>query len=139
MTHRVVTLGGAQSQIRLVTERTDMSVLEPSSSIYDRHSLRLANGVAFVQPHQPAKVPVANFSVHDGVLKKDDVTGFRLPHPRPMVKMRAMSRQRNEDETDRCNVEHSSHCSTRDTDSSRRLQSRNENSTKTVHLDRLLE
>lgn len=93
--------------VSVVTERTSPSALEPSSQLYGRNSLALATGVAPALPHQPLKVLLANISIHDRFLKKDQVIGTMLPPPLSMAEMRAMSVEPNEDGSDHFNTEQS--------------------------------
>lgn len=63
--HWAVIAYRAQSHVIVLTERTGLSVVEPSFKLHDKFNLALAKGVAFLQVQEPSEELVSSFSFHD--------------------------------------------------------------------------
>ena len=76
---------GAQRWVRVVSQRNGLSVLEPNTSLYERHRIAMSNGVADIKANVAFRVLVANFSLVKKRIVRNQVIGKVLPHPHAMV------------------------------------------------------
>lgn len=82
--NRVFITASSQSLLYVRTERSELSVLEPSFQLHEKHSLALANVIELVQPQNRFKVLVENLSVNEKILQMGQVVGTAVPHPQSL-------------------------------------------------------
>ncbi|CAN8069907.1 unnamed protein product [Agarophyton chilense] len=75
----------SQMMVKVTSRQHGSRVLQPLSSLYDRHSLAIANGIVHVEPNHPFHVLIANLGTVPQYLVKNQVIGSVMPHPIAMV------------------------------------------------------
>ncbi|CAN8070210.1 unnamed protein product [Agarophyton chilense] len=75
----------SQMMVNVTSRKHGLRVLQPLSSLYDRHSLAIANGFVHVEPNQPFHVLIANLVNVPQYLVKNQVIRYVMPHPIAIV------------------------------------------------------
>ncbi|CAN8076686.1 unnamed protein product [Agarophyton chilense] len=78
-------LSESQMMVKVTSRQHGLRVLQPLSSLYERHSLAIANGIVHEKLNQPFHVLIANVGTVPQYLVKNQVIGCVMPHPIAMV------------------------------------------------------
>jgi len=75
----------AQAAVAVTCAGGGLSYLEPKGALYERHRVRMTNGVAEILPNTPFQVIVANFGARKCSLPKGTVLGYAQRAPLAII------------------------------------------------------
>ena len=76
---------GTQRVVECTSKKAGLVVVQPYSSLYERHGLICTNGVVQVEPDRPFRLLVANFQKYPVRVQKGQVVAEVLPNPRTVL------------------------------------------------------
>ena len=75
---------GTQTWVTVRSQYHGVGIIEPLPSLYERHSVAVANGVVSVEPERTFRVLMANFGDQVRFIQANQVVGHVLPHPQAL-------------------------------------------------------